>query len=128
MMFLAGALGFFRTKLGMGLLIFLIIAGTVFAIHRNSVRQERARQAVQIERDKSAQRARENVAEQRRRDDEARARADADQRKQEIDDATRNIHDQAPSARQRERALIELRRQCATDRSDSAACRSAFPR
>jgi hypothetical protein len=32
-------------------------------------------------------------------------------RKQEIDDATRNIPDQAPSARQRARVCIELRRQ-----------------
>lgn len=39
--------------------------------------------------------------------DEAAAR----QRQQEIDDATRDIPDQAPSARQRARTCLELRRQ-----------------
>jgi hypothetical protein len=47
-----------------------------------------------------------NLVQQKVADDAAAAA-----RKQEITDATRNIPDQAPSARQRARVCIELRRQ-----------------
>lgn len=50
--------------------------------------------------------------------DEAASR----QRKQEIDDATRNIPDQAPSARQRARACLELRRQAEASGRPQPSC------
>jgi hypothetical protein len=105
----------------LALVAFLL--GAVSCIRSDAARDERARQEAQIERDKAAQRARETVAEQRRRDAEAEARDQADQRKQEIDNATAGIVDQAPSARQRSRACIELRRQHAASGSrDPSPC------
>lgn len=50
--------------------------------------------------------------------DEAAAR----QRKEEIDNATRNIPDQAPSQRQRARACLELVRQAAAAGEPKPAC------
>lgn len=48
--------------------------------------------------------------------------AAATARKQEIDNATRNIPDQAPSARQRARACLELVRQAAAAGKPKPAC------
>jgi hypothetical protein len=46
----------------------------------------------------------------------------AEQRKQEMDNATRTIPDQAPSARQRAIACVELRRQAKERRKPLPAC------
>jgi hypothetical protein len=109
-------------RIGLGVLAaaaLLMLA--VKCVRDDAAGDERARQAAQIERDKAAQRQRETTAEQTRRADEAQSRAAADQRRKEIDDATRNIPDQAPSARQRSRACVELRRQAeAAGRADPA--------
>jgi uncharacterized protein HemX len=58
-----------------------------------------------------------NLQTQKSRDDAA-----AQQRQQEIDNATRNIPDQAPSARQRARACVELRREAKQRRKPVPAC------
>ena len=57
-----------------------------------------------------------------------RDQADHQQRQQEIDNATRNIPDQAPSARQRARACLELQRQARLGGKPQPACLSAPPR
>ena len=51
-----------------------------------------------------------------------RDEAASQQRQQEIDNATRNIPDQAPSARQRARACLELQRQAEQRRKPKPAC------
>ncbi len=58
-----------------------------------------------------------NLHEQKGRDETA-----STQRQEEIDHATRNIPDQAPSARQRARACVELRRQAKASGGREPAC------
>jgi uncharacterized protein HemX len=52
----------------------------------------------------------------------SRDEAASQQRREEIDNATRNFPDQAPSARQRARACVELRRQAQERRAPVPAC------
>jgi hypothetical protein len=70
--------------------------------------QDRQRQAQEAQR-KLEREATANLEQSRREDAAAAAN-----RKTEIDDATRNLPDQAPSARQRSRACLEIRRQGGT--------------
>lgn len=124
-----GGKGARLASIGLMVAIALGVVGLiVLRIRADAVRDERREQAVQIERDKAAQREREATAEEARRADEARARSDADTRRKEIDNATRNIPDQAPTARQRARVCAELRRQAAPERELAAACGPAGPR
>jgi hypothetical protein len=89
-----------------GLVIALIAAlGTAkCAYDRSVIRDHEAKQeAKQAKRERKADR---KLDEQKQIDERA-----ADERQKEIDDATRNIPDQMPSARQRARVCVELRRQ-----------------
>jgi uncharacterized protein HemX len=85
------------------------------AYDRSVIRQHEQKAALQ-----QAQRERKadaNLQTQKTRDDAA-----AQQRQQEIDNATRNIPDQAPSARQRARACVELRREAQQHGKPQPAC------
>ena len=79
--------------------------------YRAGVHAERAAWQLREARTKAAQAARERQADQNLEQQRTRDAAAAEQRKQEIDNATRNIPDQSPTARQRARACVELRRQ-----------------
>lgn len=79
-------------------------------IERHVVKQE----SKQIKRERKADR---NLNEQKARDQAEKA-----EREKEIDDATQGIHDQAPSARQRARACVELRRQARAEGRLEPAC------
>lgn len=79
-------------------------------ISRHETKQENK----QLRRERTADT---NLGEQKAKDDAGQQR-----RQQEIDNATRNIPDQAPSARQRARACVELRRQAQERRQPQPAC------
>lgn len=90
------------------------LAAAYFAVTAyGSARYEagRAFEQGQQEEAQRLQRERETPAtarlEQSRREDDQAAAA----RQKELDDATRNLPDQAPTARQRSRACLEIRRQ-----------------
>lgn len=78
---------------------------------------ERHEQKAQLEQAKRERKADANLEKQKDRDAAA-----SEQRKKEIDDATRNIPDQAPSARQRARACVELQREAEERRQPVPAC------
>lgn len=86
------------------------------AIYDHSVisRYETKAENKQLKRERTADT---NLSNQKGRDDAA-----AQQRQQEIDNATRNIPDQAPSARQRATACVELRREAQQRRKPVPAC------
>lgn len=65
---------------------------------------------------------RERKADAKLQEQIGRDEAASQQRRKEIADATRNIPDQAPSARQRVRACVELRRQAQERRQPLPAC------
>ena len=92
------------------------------AYDRSVIRKHDAAQQLKIERDKAAQMERERAADaslQARKADDIKAAA---LRRQEIDHATRNIPDQAPSPRQRARACLSLRAQAKAAGQPDPAC------
>ncbi|HET6941455.1 MAG TPA: hypothetical protein VFH89_04770 [Sphingomicrobium sp.] len=99
-------------------LVVLAIAGAGIgkcAYDRSVVqRHEQKAQLKQVKRERKADT---NLQIQTGRDEAA-----AQQRQKEIENATRNIPDQAPSARQRARACLELQRQAAERRQPKPAC------
>lgn len=99
---------------GIVLLIAILGLGKC-AYDRNVIRQHEQKAALaQAKRERKADA---NLQIQKGRDDAA-----SQQRQQEIDNATRNIPDQAPSARQRARGCVELRRQAQQRRKPAPAC------
>jgi uncharacterized protein HemX len=74
-------------------------------------------QKAELQQAKRERKADTNLQQQVGRDEAA-----SQQRKQEIDNATRNIPDQAPSARQRARACVELRREAKQRGKPEPAC------
>jgi uncharacterized protein HemX len=101
-----------------GTLIVLLVVGLGVAkcAYDRSVieRHTSGQQAKQTKRERTADT---NLKRQRDADEAAAA-----QRQQEIENATRNIPDQAPSARQRARACLELRRQAQADGRPLPTC------
>lgn len=85
------------------------------AYDRSVIRQHEQKAA--LEQAKRERKADANLQIQKGRDDAA-----AQQRQQEIDNATRNIPDQAPSARQRARVCVELRHRAQERRQPQPAC------
>ena len=83
----------------------------VFGVGPRGYKGQLADIRLNIERDKAAQREREAGAAIALHRAEMAAQAAANDRTKEIDNATRDIPDQAPSARQRARACVEFRRQ-----------------
>lgn len=85
------------------------------AYDKSVIRQHEQKAA--LEQARRERKADANLQSQKARDDAA-----AEQRREEIDNATRNIPDQAPSARQRARACLELRRQAKQRGKPIPAC------
>lgn len=106
----------------LGALIGIAVLAVIIWLRSDAVSDERAAVLAATQAAQIAQNDRERQADQNRRDAEAAARVAADQRKQEINDATRNLPDQAPSARQRARVCVELRRQAAAAGRPQPAC------
>jgi hypothetical protein len=102
--------------IGVGALLLLIAIFAAVKIHDHNVIKA-AQQKAALEQAKRERKADANLQQQIGRDEAA-----SQQRKQEIDNATRNIPDQAPSARQRARACVELRRQAKLSRKPEPAC------
>ena len=106
----------------LALLLLAALGMAKCAYDRSVIRKHDAAQQLKIERDKLAQATREREATaalvRRQREDEVAATA----RTREIDHATKNIPDTAPSARQRARACIELRRQAKANGRPEPAC------
>lgn len=102
----------------------ILLLGTcaVLRIRQDAVRDERREVAAAQAIADAAQRANERAADVIFRDAQARERALTEQRRKEIDDATRNLPDQAPSDRQRVRACLELRRQAEAAGEPAPAC------
>lgn len=90
--------------------------------YNDGVNAESGRWEQKIADDKAAQLERERLADQRLQAQRQRDAAAAGERKKEIDNATRNIPDQSPSARQRARACLELRRQAKADGRPQPSC------
>ena len=78
---------------------------------------QRHEQKAALQQEKRERKADQNLNQQIGRDQAA-----AQQRQQEIDNATRNIPDQAPSARQHARACVELRREAKQRGKPQPAC------
>lgn len=78
---------------------------------REAYRDGQANVWAQVERAQAAQRERERDATARLETAKRLEAEEAAARKAEIDDATRNLPDQAPSDRQRSRACLEIKRQ-----------------
>lgn len=99
--------------------LFLLILGalgvTKCAYDRNVIRNHE--QKAELKQAKRERKADQNLNTQQGRDEAA-----SEQRKQEIENATRNIPDQAPSARQRAIACAELRREAKERRKPEPAC------
>ena len=85
------------------------------AYDRSVIRHHDQKAALQQEK-------RERKADQNLNQQIGRDQAAAQQRQQEIDNATRNIPDQAPSARQHARACVELRREAKQRGKPQPAC------
>ncbi len=96
--------------------------------YRNGVKAERTRFERIIAADKLAQQQRERQADANRAAAQTKASAASTQRTKEIDDATRDIPDQALSARQRATLCVELRRQAKSNGRTIAACGPPDPR
>jgi hypothetical protein len=90
--------------------------------HNAGYAQAEIDQAARIAADKQAQTERERTADEALRRQQAKDSEAAQQRAQEIDDATRNIPDQAPSTRQRTRACLGLRAEAKTAGRPEPAC------
>lgn len=104
----------------------LAVLGTAKCVYdRSIIRKHDTAQQLKIERDKLAQAAREREATTALVDRQRADEAAATNRQREIDNATRNIPDQAPSARQRSRVCIELRREAKTHGRNQPACQPA---
>jgi uncharacterized protein HemX len=117
--FASGIVGPKFAKLAViGSAIVLLIAGLGLgkcAYDRSVIRQHEQKAALeQAQRERKADT---NLQTQKASDDAA-----AQQRQQEIDNATRNIPDQAPSARQRARVCVELRREAKQRGKPEPAC------
>lgn len=100
-----------------GLILILLAAFSVAkcSYDRSVIEKHGAREeAKQSKRERKAD---DNLNQQKRQDEQA-----AEERKREIDDATSNLPDQAPSARQRSRACIELQRQAKAAGRNPPAC------
>jgi predicted nucleic acid-binding Zn-ribbon protein len=102
--------------IGAGILAILVLLGTAKCAYDRSVikRHNLEQEAKQAKRERKA-----DTNLERARDAHEEAAAI---RKQEIDNATRNLPDQAPSARQRARVCVELRRQAQERRQPVPAC------
>lgn len=104
----------------------LLIAGAIWLYghtrYNAGYTQADTDQQARIAADRRAQTELERKADQGLRQEQTRDNAAAQQRQTEIDNATRNLPDQATSARQRTRACIELRRQAATNGRPQPAC------
>jgi uncharacterized protein HemX len=100
---------------GLIALLIAILAVGKCAYDKSVIRQHEQKAALQQA--KRERKADANLQTQKGRDEAA-----AQQRQQEIDNATRNIPDQAPSARQRARVCVELRRQAQQRGKPVPAC------
>lgn len=96
-------------------LIVALLAVGKCTYDRSVIRQHEQKAA--LEQARRERKADANLQSQKARDDAA-----AEQRREEIDNATRNIADQVPSARQRARACLELRRQAEQRGKPVPAC------
>lgn len=99
-----------------GVVLLLIAIFAVVKIHDHRViANHDLKQQVKVE--QHERQADANLQVQKGRDQAA-----SDQRQQEIDNATKSIPDQAPSARQRARACLELQRQAKQRGKPAPAC------
>jgi hypothetical protein len=105
--------------IGTLLLILAIFAAVKMHDHRVIKQHEQKAALQQAQRERKADT---NLQVQKRRDEAA-----SQQRREEIDNATRNIPDQAPSARQRARVCVELRRQAKQRGKPEPSCQPADP-
>lgn len=100
---------------GLPLLILAALAGAKCAYDASVINRHETKQELrQVKRERAAD---QNLQNQIGRDQAAK-----EQRQQEIENATRNIPDQAPSARQRARACVELQRQAKERGKPVPAC------
>jgi hypothetical protein len=104
---------------GLVLLALAIFAAVKIHDHRVVKQHEQKAALQQAQRERKADA---NLQVQKGRDEAA-----SQQRREEIDNATRNLPDQAPSARQRARVCVELRRQAKQRGKPEPACQSADP-
>lgn len=100
---------------GLFLTVLALIGGTKCAYDASVIRKHEAK--AELKQAKRERVADQNLEQQKRLDE-----ADKQQRQKEIDDATQGIPDQAPSARQRARACVELRRQAKERGQPQPAC------
>ncbi len=113
----------YRKDAVVAVFVVLVLAAVVIGVKlhdRRVIKQHEQKAALQ-----QAQRERKadtNLNVQKGRDEAA-----SQQRREEIDNATRNIPDQAPSARQRARVCVELRRQAKQRGKPEPACQPAGP-
>jgi Tfp pilus assembly protein PilO len=101
--------------IGLFLTALAAIAVVKIAYDRSVISHHEAK--AELKQEKAERKADTNLTQQKTEDDAA-----AMARQQEITNATRNIPDQAPSAQQRTRACIELRRQSSRDHKLAPAC------
>jgi uncharacterized protein HemX len=99
-----------------GILLLIAVLGLGKCAYDRSVIRNHDQKAA-LKQEKAERKADTNLQTQVTRDDAA-----SQQRQQEITDATRNIPDQAPSARQRAIACTELRREAQQRRKPVPAC------
>jgi Skp family chaperone for outer membrane proteins len=104
-----------------GIALLLLAAFAAVKIHDHTVIKQHEHKAAlpHAQRERKADA---NLQTQKTRDDAA-----TQQRQQEIDNATRNIPDQAPSARQRARVCLELQRQAKQRGKPVTACQPSGP-
>jgi uncharacterized protein HemX len=102
--------------IGTAIVLLVAILGIGKCAYDKSVIRQHEQKAA-LEQARRERKADTNLQTQKTRDDAA-----AEQRRKEIDNATRNIPDQAPSARQRARACVELRRQAQQHHKPVPAC------
>lgn len=99
----------------LGILVLLALWGGKCAYDASVIDRYTSKQ--EIKQVKLERKADANLEQQKGRDDAA-----SQQRRQEIDNATKNIPDQAPSTRQRSIACVELRREAKAHRRPEPAC------
>jgi hypothetical protein len=102
--------------IGIGALLLILAIFAAVKIHDHNVIKQHEQKAA-LEQAQRERKADANLQTQKTRDDAA-----TEQRQQEIDNATRNIPDQAPSARQRARVCLELQRQAKQRGKPISAC------
>lgn len=101
--------------IGLALLIVMVLGIAKCSYDASVIEDYTAEQrADQAERERGADK---KLNDQKQLDEAAAA-----QRKKEIEDATRNIPDQKPSARQRARACVELRREAKASGRPEPTC------